>query len=250
MTMKIFPFIALLFVAAACQQQPTAEEIIDRSIEAYGGQKVYNSIIEFDFRKRHYVAKYHNNRFELKRIFTDTLGNHYVDVLTNEGFTRTVNDSLAQLDDEWRGKYASSVNSVIYFFRIPFVLKDPAVIAELLGTTQMDGKEYYEVKVTFKQEGGGEDYSDTFIYWIDTQSYFIDYFAYEYHTNGGGKRFRKAINPRVVNGLRIVDYINYKPKDLQVDIADYDQYFFEGGLEELSRIINTNVTVEYLQAGQ
>ncbi|HHL53212.1 MAG TPA: hypothetical protein ENJ39_07520, partial [Flammeovirgaceae bacterium] len=110
--MKIFPFIALLLIVAACQQQPTAEEIIDRSIEAYGGQKVYNSIIEFDFRKRHYVAKYQDNHYELKRIFTDTLGNHYVDVLTNEGFTRTVNDSLAQLDDEWRGKYASSVNSV------------------------------------------------------------------------------------------------------------------------------------------
>jgi len=229
--MKVLPFIVLLFAVAACKQQPAAEEIIERSIEAYGGQKVYNSIIEFDFRKRHYVAKYHNNRFD-------------------EGFTRTVNDSLVQLDDEWRGKYASSVNSVIYFFRIPFVLKDPAVIARLLGTTQMDGQEYYEIQITFKPEGGGEDYSDTFIYWINKQNYFIDYFAYEYHTNGGGKRFRKAINPRIVNGLRVVDYINYKPKDLQVDIADYDQYFFEGGLEELSRIINTNVTVEYLEADQ
>ena len=238
--------IVLLIVLGGCTKQFTAQEIIDQTVAAYGGDKVYNSIIEFDFRKKHYVAKYHNYRYELKRIFDDSTG-HVVDVLTNDGFTRTVNDSVVSLDEKWSGRYANSVNSVIYFVRIPFVLKDPAVMKKLLGTATIDGKEYYKVEISFKQEGGGDDYDDRYVYWINKDNFYIDYFAYSYSTSGGGKRFRVAINPRDVNGWRVVDYINYKPKDLAVNIEEYDTYFPEGGLEELSRIINENVSITYLQ---
>ncbi len=238
--------IVLLFALGSCTKEFTAEEIIEQTIAAYGGDKVYNSVIEFDFRKKHYVAKYHNYRYELKRIFDDSTG-HVVDVLTNDGFTRTVNDSVVALDEKWTSRYANSVNSVIYFVRIPFVLKDPAVIKKLLGTSTIDGKEYYKVEVSFTEEGGGDDFDDRYVYWINKDTFYIDYFAYSYSTSGGGKRFRVAINPREVNGWRVVDYINYKPKDLDVDIAGYDTYFPTGGMEELSRIINENVSIKYLE---
>ncbi len=238
--------IVLLFALGSCTQEFTAEEIIEQTIAAYGGDKVYNSIIEFDFRKKHYVAKYHNYRYELKRIFDDSTG-HVVDVLTNDGFTRTVNDSVVALDEKWTSRYANSVNSVIYFVRIPFVLKDPAVIKKLLGTSTIGGKEYYKVEVSFTEEGGGDDFDDRYVYWLNKDTFYIDYFAYSYSTSGGGKRFRVAINPREVNGWRVVDYINYKPKDLSVSIDEYDTYFSEGGLEELSRIINENVSIKYLE---
>ena len=56
----------------------------------------------------------------------------------------------------------------------------------------------------------------------------------------------RAINPRTVDGFYAVDYINYKPNELKMAIENYDQYFLDGGLKEISRIENKNVSIEYL----
>jgi Family of unknown function (DUF6503) len=244
--MKYFYSLLILFITFSCSKPLTVDEIIDQSIEAYGGQKVFNSAVEFDFRKKHYLAKYHNYKFVLSRTFNDSTG-QIVDALTNDGFTRTLNDSLVSLDEEWTGKYSRSVNSVVYFFRIPFILKDEAVKPELLGDATIKDNNYYKLRVSFSEDGGGEDFDDSFIYWINQENFHVDYFAYSYSTDGGGKRFREAINPRTVNGLYTVDYINYKPKDMKVAIEDYDKYFLEDGMKELSRIENENVSIEYLE---
>ena len=170
-----------------------------------------------------------------------------MDELNNDGFARTHNDSLVVLDEKWTGKYSRSVNSVIYFFRITFILKDEAVKPELLETVTINEQSYFKIRVSFSEEGGGDDFDDSFIYWINKDNYLIDYFAYSYSTDGGGKRFREAINPRTINGLYTVDYINYEPMDMKVEIENYDQYFVEGGMKELSRIENENVSIEYLE---
>ncbi len=240
-----YALITLIIFAAGCTPPLTVDDIIDKSIDAYGGGKVNSSIIEFDFRSKHYSAKYHNYKYELIRSFSDSTG-LVVDVLNNDGFTRTINDSIVMLDDKWSGKYSRSVNSVIYFFRIPFIMKDEAVKPELIGEATIKDQTYHKVRITFSEQGGGDDYDDSFIYWVNQENFFIDYFAYSYSTDGGGKRFREAINPRNIIGLRTTDYINYEPKDLQVAIEDYDTYFIEGGMKELSRIENKNISIEYL----
>ena len=130
---------------------------------------------------------------------------------------------------------------------IPFNLNDPAVNKKLLGEGTLDGKTYYKVHISFSEEGGGDDYDDAFVYWVDKESFVIDYFAYSYSTDGGGKRFRKMINPRDVNGLLVVDYINYEPEVFETPIESFDSYFEAGGMKELSQIINENVSVTYLQ---
>jgi hypothetical protein len=242
-----YSYVIIIFITAiGCVKEPSVNEIIDSSIEAYGGQKVFNSVIEFDFRKRHYFAKYHNYKYQLIRSFSDSTG-QFVDELNNEGFSRIHNDSLVVLDEEWTGKYSRSINSVIYFFRIPFVLKDGAVRPELLAPANIKGQHYYKVRVSFTEEDGGDDFDDSFIYWINRDNFLIDYFAYSYSTDGGGKRFREAFNPRTINGLYTVDYINYEPKDLNIAIENYDQYYVENGMKELSRIENNNVSIEYLE---
>lgn len=239
-------FLSFIVLGASCaRKEMTAVEIIDNSIEAYGGQKVFNSVIEFDFRDKHYYAKYHNYKYSLKRIFSDSTGN-IIDELHNDGFVRLRNDSIIALDEEWTGNYSRSVNSVIYFFRIPFVLKDEAAIIERLEDSEIRNKSYYKLKVSFSEDGGGEDFDDTFVYWVNKENFLIDYLAYSYSTDGGGKRFREAINPRNVNGLQVDDYINYEPLDLNVPIEEYEAYFAADGLTELSRIENRNVSIEYL----
>ena len=245
---KIVLQVLPVIILASCSSDPqNAQEVVDRSIQAYGGQKLLRSDIEFDFRDKHYRCFYDQGKMSFERIFVDdSLGNVH-DILNNEGLIRTVNGEVIKLDDEWTGKYTRSVNSVIYFFRIPFNLNDPAVNKELLGESTINGESYYEVLIYFDQEGGGEDYDDSFVYWFNKETFLIDYFAYSYSTDGGGKRFRETINPRIVNGLQVADYINYEPSDLEIPIEDYESYFESGGFKELSRIENKNAVITYLE---
>lgn len=243
----LFFFIIAIMISSCSTEPKTAQEVIDRSIEAYGGDRVFSSDIEFDFRDKHYRSYNDQGLMSYERMFEDdSLGNVH-DVMNNDGFARTVNGELVTLDEEWTGKYSRSVNSVVYFFRIPFNLNDPAVRKKLLGESEIEGKKYYKVHVSFSEEGGGDDFDDSFIYWFNMETFLIDYLAYSYSTDGGGKRFRETINKRAVNGLQVVDYINYEPNDLTVPIEDYETYFIEGGLKELSRIENVNISVTYLE---
>lgn len=241
----ILSILILAGLLSACTQEPTAQEILANAIQSHGGDKVYNTNISFDFRDKHYTADYKAGQYKLIRNFTDTLGNQYQDILTNVGFERSINDSISDVTDEWAGKYSNSINAVFYFFRTPFNLTDEAVILSYLGKGKLEGKDYYKIKVTFGEERGGEDFDDIFVYWFDVETYTLDYLAYEYATDGGGKRFRKAFNQREENGWLVSDYINYKPKDIKVDIADYDNYFEKDGFKKLSEIVNKNVKVTY-----
>lgn len=244
--MKYLLYISIAsLLVTACSKEPSAEEILAKTIKVYGGEKIYNSNVAFDFRDKHYKGSYSNGNFKLSRHFSDKLGNKIIDVLTNDNFERSINDSLISVTDKWKTKYSNSINSVFYFFRVPFNLKDPAVILSYLGTSTINGKTYYKLKVAFNEEEGGEDFDDLFVYWISSDSYKLDYFAYEYSTDGGGKRFRKAINQRYENGWLISDFINYKPKSLEIEIEQYDSYFEEDGFKKLSKIINKNVAVSY-----
>jgi len=241
-------YLSIIFSALlifSCQKEPTANEIILKAIEAHGGEKVYSSQFSFDFRDKHYIGNYSNGNYTLTRQFADTAGNTIKDILTNQHFERTINDTLAVITKEWETKYANSVNSVFYFFRLPFNLNEPAVISTYLGKASIENTNYLKVKITFSETGGGEDFTDQFVYWFNSETFELEYFAYEYATNGGGKRFRKAINQHTVNGWLVSDYINYEPKNLDVDISQYDTYFEEGGLNKLSKIINENIQVIY-----
>ena len=54
------------------------------------------------------------------------------------------------------------------------------------------------------------------------------------------------INQREINGLQVVDYVNYQPTLEETPIEDFDRYYLDGGMEELSQIINLNVDVTYI----
>ena len=242
---SILFFLGTILFISSCTQDPTAQEILTKAIEAHGGNKVNNSKVSFDFRKIHYEASYDNGNYELVRYLSDTLNNKIVDVISNSFFEITINDSIVNVTDEWVKKYSNSVNSVFYFFRVPFNLQDPAAIIQYVGQGTINEELYYKVRVSFEEEGGGEDFDDLFVYWFNAKTFTLDYFAYEYSTDGGGKRFRQAINQRSENGWLVNDYINYKPNNLEIDIENYDVYFAEEGFKKLSSIVNENVVVVY-----
>ncbi len=132
--------------------------------------------------------------------------------------------------------------------QLPHGLNDPAVGKELVGEAEIDGQQYYEVKVTFAKEGGGTDHEDEYMYWIAKEGFTVDYLAYKFYTGKGGIRFRKAYNPRMVNGIRFVDYENYKLEPWEaVDLQNVDELFKTGKLELLSKIETEAISVSFLK---
>lgn len=221
------------------------EAIAFKAMEAAGADNYDSLEIEFAFRDREYGAKFIGGKFEYIRLFKDTSDLMVRDVLNNEGFYREINGRKVDVPDSMARKYANSVNSVIYFALLPKGLNDPAVNKKYLGTENVKGKEYHKLKVTFDEQGGGEDHEDEFIYWIGTEDYSVDYLAYKYFTEGGGMRFREAYNERVVDGMKFVDYINYKPTN-NIELEEIAKAYTEGKLEEVSKIELKDVRVNRL----
>lgn len=238
--MKYVCFLVLVVVFSSCEQErekTPAEEIIAKAIENAGGKNYEKAEIHFTFRENKYSSKRDGGLYEYTRTIKDSLGEAR-DVLTNEGFRRLRGEREETLHDTLKANFANSVNSVHYFVQLPYGLDAPAVQEELVGQDTISGEPYYEVKVTFDQEGGGTDHEDEYMYWVHQEDFTVDYLAYRFYVNEGGIRFRKAIEPRMVGGIRFVDYENYKLQNNweTVDLKELDELFMQDRLELVSMI--------------
>ncbi|MEM7655372.1 MAG: DUF6503 family protein [Bacteroidota bacterium] len=242
-------FLPLLILFAACarpttQSEPAippqealspAQQLVNEAIEAHGGATYEAFALEFQFRDKRYRGTRNGGKFQYERLFEQ--GEDAVrDVLTNDSFERYLNGTLVDVPDTMAAKYANSVNSVWYFALLPYGLNDGAVNKQLLGRSEIKGINYHKLQVDFEEEGGGKDFDDVFVYWIHPETKRVDYLAYEYHTDGGGIRFREAYHSRMVEGILLQDYVNYKAKPEKVELLDIETAFQAGELQELSRI--------------
>ncbi|WP_373056777.1 DUF6503 family protein [Zunongwangia sp. H14] len=237
-------FLSILCSCNTSSEDTEAEEIVDKAIEIAGGENYERARINFTFRNNSYRSTRKNGNFELERIIVDSLGTETRDVLSNSGLRRFRNNAETNVPDSLINAVSNSVNSVHYFVQLPFGLNAPAANKELIGRDTLNNEGYYEIKVTFDNDGGGEDHEDEYLYWINDDMYTVDYLAYNYEVNGGGVRFRKAVNPRVINGIRFVDYENYKYKDPKVKLQNLDSLFTAGELTLVSHIRTRNIEVE------
>jgi len=219
----------------------TAQAIIDKAIENSCQGKCDNAVIEFTFRDVIYRSNRNAGFFKLERIKKDSV-NVIHDVVSNKGLMRFVNKEVVTVPDSLAVGISDGVNSVHYFAQLPYGLNSASVNKKLLGEDSVKGIDYYEIEVTFSEEGGGTDFDDTFVFWVNKETFTVDYLAYKYATNGGGIRFREAYNPRVVEGIRFVDYNNYKP-DNEVELSNLDKMFTDGVLKLLSKIETENVKI-------
>ncbi|WP_411768841.1 DUF6503 family protein [Winogradskyella sp. A3E31] len=242
--------LAVLFMA--CKSETDTPEligdvIINKAIDASGVDVLKNAKVSFDFRGTQYLANRNNGQFVLARVFLSDTNDSIFDVLSNDGFERFVNDEKVQLPDTLIAKYTPSVNSVHYFSVLPYGLNNKAVNKFLIGKEIIKNTNYHKVKVTFDEEGGGEDFEDVFIYWINSETYNIEYLAYSYaESDGQGLRFREAYNARNIEGVKIVDYNNYKPNDESVELKSLGKLFESGQLQLLSKIELENVEIDLI----
>lgn len=221
-----------------------AQSVIDESISVSGGEAYNKFVLRFTFRDRNYISKRDGGNFEYSRITFDSMNVATMDVYSNQGpFQRLVNNETVEIADTLASKIENSINSVNYFVLLPYGLNDPAVNKQYLGSESINSQSYHKIKVTFKQEGGGKDFDDVYVYWINEDSKKIDFLAYSYHVDGGGMRFREAYNERYVEGIRFVDYNNFKPEDPTIDLLDLGKAFEKDELKLLSKIETESVSI-------
>ena len=244
---RVLMFLLLVGGVAACSQEPEGDEIIDRAIEAHGGEVLDHAVVEFDFRGKHFRVRRDGGRFKYVRTYRDSTGNRVREVLNNEGVSREVDGERVSLTEDQRKSIETDVNSVVYFAMLPYKLNDPAVNKRYVGTERIDGEPYHKVEVTFDQEGGGRDHQDRFMYWIHQDRHTMDYLAYRYHTDGGGTRFRKAVNPRRRGGFRFQDYRNYTAASIDTAVTNYGDAFQQDRLEKVSIVALDSVQVRSLE---
>lgn len=227
--------------AAPKKTMDKAEKIISEAIKAHGGALYDDANYGFTFRKKNYTFQNKGGNYVYSATGQKD-GNDIIDILENGNLTRTVNGDTVELSPKEVDKYSEALNSVVYFATLPHKLQDAAVEKSFQGRTAIKGQNYDAISVTFDQEGGGKDYSDKFLYWINADTKTMDYLAYNYETNDGGVRFRSAYDPRTVGGIRFQDYINYEAPP-GTPLNELPALFEAGELKELSRIETEDVVV-------
>ena len=96
-----------------CCDSNRAQQVVDKAIEAHGGEKFQQVKVEFDFRGRHYTSMRNQGKYTYTREFTDSTG-RVNDVLTNDSFHREINGNRATITDE-RARAFRIREPVVYF---------------------------------------------------------------------------------------------------------------------------------------
>lgn len=245
-SLGLFVLVSVLLASCAPENEvDQAQQVIDKAISANGADLFATKKVAFDFRNKHYTVARSASEYTYTRSFQDSLGQVNDVLINSSNFSRSINGNEIDLSEEWKGRYGNSVNSVLYFVEILYRLNDAAVFKSYLGKTTIKGENYHVIKVTFSEEGGGEDFQDEYRYWIHESDYTLDYLAYNYETDGGGARFREAYDRTKVGGITFQNYVNYKPvSDVkETPLDDLPKQLEAGQLKELSKIINENIEV-------
>lgn len=215
------------------------ERLIERAVEAHRARKLASATVEFSFRDVPYRMTRDAGRFRYERW--PAPGRR--EVLTNRGFTLYIHGRPAKLSPVAAAARSRSLNSVVYFASLPYVLLDPAVRARAVGPQGVGGRALDVVEVRFVAEGGGEDHDDVFRYWFDPETGELAYLAYSFTRGQGGVRFRERTGVVVSEGVKLVNWANFGLPDPSVDLASLPELWSRGELPRLSNVELEDVEV-------
>ena len=241
MLKQIFFAIITLTIISCNHKKPGNEKatsIVNKCIDVHGGNRYRQMDISFTFRQFRVHLKQQGGKFLYERTSKDSLNNEVHDILTNDFFSRTINNKKTDLPPKENDKYKNGLNAIAYFVLLPYKLSEPAVNLKYLGETTIENKRYEKIGVSFDETNGGKDHLDEFCFWIDKSTYTMDYLSYA----NEGPRFRKVIKRDTVDGIIFQDYNNYEVLDSTLPSYNYDAAFIAGRVKLLSKIEQQNYT--------
>ena len=211
MIKSITPFIFLLFLLSACQQQadvPTTAEateqpslaeqaqarleaseggqLVLRAIEAHGGLEAwYNAPtssysweyanVDMDFRFKSHMVVDNLSR----RAYHDLLelGTHAEAKPINGQFAWDGSDAWIYPDTLTRPNPRFWATTGYYFQSIPFILADPGILYEVKPDEELDGVMYDRVDVAY-DAGVGDSPGDVYMLYINKETSLVDAIRY------------------------------------------------------------------------
>lgn len=214
-----------------------ARAIIEEAIVVAGLEEMDEAAFAFRFRDKEYRYQQTNGTYTYERWWTDSTTNEVTrDVLDNDRLVRYIDGKVADITEKKRKAYSNSVNSVIYFAFMPWVLSDPAVIPTYLGRDTIKGEVLDQIEIAFTTDNGGEDADDEYMFWFTPDTRQLKYLAYS-HPGGKAPRLREANNEREVGGITVRDYHNWNtPGNKARSIKELPAGFDAGELNLLSEI--------------
>lgn len=210
----------LLTATYAAGETDERLEVVDRAIAVHGGKlfqatetqlKLCSKSGCFDVR-----ARVDGDSFEYEVQGRVRDGVRRV-LSTNDRVEVTLDGAPVDVPAADEQAYRDWVMARVYFCFLPYRLNDPGVLKQDLGVEDWDGTALRKVRVTFPP-GSSTDAEDVYLYWFEEDTGRLGLFAYSYHGDPGGIRFRRLKNFRKVGGLLFFDQDNLGAEGPDADL--------------------------------
>ena len=223
-------------------------DVIERAIAFHGGRLYAHSEIRLRTCSKsgcsRVIARVDGGKFDYS--VSGTSQGSALEVRATNDQVEVQRDGVAvAVAPEKQQVYRDWAMAKVYFSFLPYRLDDPGVFKQDLGLVTWGDRQLHKVKVTF-EAGSSTDASDEYMYWLDPDTAQVELFAYSYDNNGGGLRFRRAVNDRRVGGILFFDQENLgvEGPDLSVDAIDAD--YVRDKLRPVSTVRLEEITVHPL----
>lgn len=247
---RFLVFLVFTLTLGSCDRQTetpklTAKTILNKAIEAHGGQRYDGATITFDLND--YRFKFHKSGYNYKhQMSSEKDGAYHTATAFNGGMNYRIEDSLVEQNARLQTMIRTRVNNVAYDFYIPYVFTTNDIVLTDLGTEQLRLRNYHKIKVGYKQIEGAEPDLRAYVLWIDTETFEIDFIAKQNDEESGRKQFMAAAYKRKVEGMLFSDFELYQTygRNLQVPIDSLGIAYNIGNMQRRATTKYENIEVD------
>ncbi|MFC4634930.1 DUF6503 family protein [Dokdonia ponticola] len=251
--MKTLYTLSILFlVTVSCTQKTntkdktvlneiTPDELLQKTINAHGGESFKNSLIEFNIDKTFFSLQYDNGRANFKQIRQVNNDKHLLSYKYGliEYF---INDSL-QSEEKYSKRMAEiSLFGFLYTFSIPFNLTTNDVILSRQPNVIIRQKEYFTLDVQFTKIPDLPE--DHFLLYIDVNTYEIGYTAIQHDLSGSKQQFRRMTEPKRIKDILFQDYILFHANDTITPLEKLYTKYNQSDLKVIRTIQFDSISVQ------